>query len=77
MLLLLPSEAKMKERLETHKIPVKVIKINPKQQKNITSQIEGFIASDPELKYLAQKVFYINLYFLYPKIFTISLSRQN
>jgi len=58
LLFLLPSEQKMIELLDNNKIPVKQIKINPKQkQMSIQSRLESFIAEDPELKYLAQKAF--------------------
>jgi ATP-dependent RNA helicase DDX10/DBP4 len=43
--------------LEQNKVPVKVIKVNPKQQKySITAQLQSGLSEDPELKYLAQKV---------------------
>lgn len=55
--MLLPSESKMVDTLQASKIPVKVIKVNPNQQKSITSKLEEFLVQDQELKYLAQKAF--------------------
>lgn len=52
----MPSENKFIPLLQENKIPVKVIKVNPQQQKSIQGKLSALIAQDPELKYLAQKV---------------------
>lgn len=49
----------MIELLQTNKIPIKIIKINSKlKKKTIQPKLEGFLSESPELKYLAQKVFF-------------------
>lgn len=58
LLLLLSSEKKMLPLLEKQKIPVKQIKINPKEkQRTIQSKLASLLSETAELKYLAQKAF--------------------
>ena len=56
LLMLLPSEAKMAEKLKAAKVPLEEIEINPAKQVNIEGTLQSIVAADTELKYLAQKV---------------------
>ncbi len=57
LLFLTPSEKPMMDILTQHKIPLKTLKVNAKQrERSIQGQLQSFIAADPELKYLAQRV---------------------
>ncbi|ERL87187.1 probable ATP-dependent RNA helicase DDX10 [Dendroctonus ponderosae] len=55
LLLLLPSELKMVERLEEKKIPVEKIEINMTKVQNPVRKLEAFLAMDTTLKDTAQR----------------------
>jgi len=57
LLILLPSESKMLELLESRRVPLKQIKVNPKRNQDIQNHLLGLNSQNPELKYLAQKAF--------------------
>jgi len=57
LLMLLESEQAFIDQLETAKVPMKKVKANPNKLANITSQFQGYLAEDPDLKYLAQRAF--------------------
>ena len=64
LLILLPSEKDgMLKQLESKKVPVKEIKVNPKKTLSIKTQLAGLCSQSPEMKYLAQKVNKTNLGF--------------
>jgi ATP-dependent RNA helicase DDX10/DBP4 len=56
LLILLPSEEKMMEALKESRIPLKVLKTNPKHILSIQNKLAGLVSQSTELKYLAQKV---------------------
>nr|XP_022913218.1 probable ATP-dependent RNA helicase DDX10 [Onthophagus taurus] len=66
LLLLLPSEIKMLEELESKKIPIKKIEVNPEKLKNPVRKMEAFLASTPSLKDTSQRAFvsYVKSVFL-------------
>lgn len=53
----LPSELKMLPILEAKKVFLKRVKANPEHLRTVSTQFQGFLAEDPDLKYLAQKSF--------------------
>ncbi|KAF2878878.1 hypothetical protein ILUMI_27298 [Ignelater luminosus] len=57
LLLLLPSEEIMAEKLQQRKIPINKIEINPNKFQNPVRKMEAFLARDPELKQSAQRAF--------------------
>jgi len=57
LLLLAPSEASFIGLLKDAKVKMKKVKANPSKLANITAQFQGFLAEDPDLKYLAQRAF--------------------
>ena len=58
LLFLLPSEEEgMLEQLETKKIPIQNIRVNPKKTLSIQKKLEQFCAQDPEVKHWAQRSF--------------------
>jgi ATP-dependent RNA helicase DDX10/DBP4 len=57
LLVLLPSEAKMVPLLESAKVPLKQISVNPKHATAATAKVRAEVAADTELKTLAQKAF--------------------
>ncbi|XP_023021636.2 probable ATP-dependent RNA helicase DDX10 [Leptinotarsa decemlineata] len=57
LLMLLPSEIKMVEKLEERKIPIEKIEINPVKLNNPVRKMEAFLAKDPSLKEAAQRAF--------------------
>ncbi len=56
LLLLLPSEARMAEKLAARNVPCRKTELNAAKQRPITPHLQSFCAQDPDLKYLAQKV---------------------
>uniref|UniRef100_A0A0A9VZ79 ATP-dependent RNA helicase n=1 Tax=Lygus hesperus TaxID=30085 RepID=A0A0A9VZ79_LYGHE len=57
LLLLNPSEKRFVEILESNKIPITEIKVNPNQLVSPTAKIQAFLAKYPELKASAQRAF--------------------
>lgn len=57
MLMLIPSEVPMIQKLDEKKIQLKELKVNPEKIADVTRKLEGFLAEDADLKYLAQKAF--------------------
>ena len=57
LLMLLPSEKAFLDMLEKAKIPVDVMDINPKKQMSIKASLQGVVASNQDIKYLAQRAF--------------------
>ncbi|XP_057661618.1 probable ATP-dependent RNA helicase DDX10 [Diorhabda carinulata] len=66
LLILLPSELKMVEKLKQKKIPIDEIDINPDKLNNPVRKMEAFLAKDPTLKDTAQRAFisYVKAVFL-------------
>lgn len=66
LLVLLPSEEAMIERLKRHKIPINMIKINPNKLQSPHRKFEALLARDVALKETAQRAFvsYIKSVFL-------------
>lgn len=54
---LLPSELKIIPLLEKKKVFLKRVKANAEHLRTVSTQFQGFLAEDPDLKYLAQKSF--------------------
>jgi ATP-dependent RNA helicase DDX10/DBP4 len=65
LLLLLPSEIKMVEEIQSKKIPIETIKVNPSKTKSIKSQLSAICSQSPDMKYLAQKAFICYLRSIY------------
>jgi len=64
LLVLLPSEEEgMLNRLKEKKIPISQIRINEKRISSIKRGLEGLCLKNVEIKYLAQKVFNIQISF--------------
>ena len=59
LLLLNPSEIKFVEKLDAKQIPIEEIKANPAKTQSIQSKIASICSQSPDMKYLAQKVYYI------------------
>ena len=58
LLFLLPSEEDgMLEALQTKKIPIQKIRVNPKKTASIQKKLEQFCAQDPQMKHWAQRSF--------------------
>ena len=57
LLMLLPSEKAFLGMLEKAKIPVDVMDINPKKQMSIKASLQGVVAANQDIKYLAQRAF--------------------
>ncbi|KAJ8935786.1 hypothetical protein NQ314_012636 [Rhamnusium bicolor] len=57
LLMLLPREIKMVDKLTEKKIPVQKIEINPIKLNNPVRKMEAFLAKDPTLKDTAQRAF--------------------
>ena len=58
LLFLLPSEEEgMLEQLQTKKIPIQGIRVNPKKTLSIHKKLEQFCAQDPEVKHWSQRSF--------------------
>ena len=58
LLFLLPSEEEgMLEQLQTKKIPIQGIRVNPKKTLSIQKKLGQFCAQDPEVKHWAQRSF--------------------
>ena len=57
LLFLLPSEEGMLEELQTKKIPIQNIRVNPKKTVSIQTKLEQFCAQDSEMKHWAQRSF--------------------
>ncbi|KAI9104773.1 P-loop containing nucleoside triphosphate hydrolase protein [Phlyctochytrium arcticum] len=58
LLFLLPSEEKsMLSHLQTRKIPIASIKVNPAKTTSVAKQLQAYCSADPQVKYLAQKSF--------------------
>jgi ATP-dependent RNA helicase DDX10/DBP4 len=57
LLLLLPSEAAMVPLLRNKKVPIKKTLVNPDTLMTVSRNFAGFLAEDPNLKFLAQKAF--------------------
>ncbi|KAJ8945685.1 hypothetical protein NQ318_012404 [Aromia moschata] len=57
LLMLLPSEIKMVDKLKEKKIPIEKIDINPLKLNNPVRKMEAFLAKDPTLKDTAQRAF--------------------
>lgn len=57
LMFLLPSETHMATLLKNKKVPMKKVKANQSHLRNVSAQFKGFLAEDPDLKYLAQKAF--------------------
>ncbi len=55
-MMLMPSEEKMLDLLKQKKIPIDLIKANPKRRLIIENKLQAFLSQDPTLKFLAQKV---------------------
>ncbi|XP_043523949.1 probable ATP-dependent RNA helicase DDX10 [Frieseomelitta varia] len=66
LLVLLPSEEKMVEKLKTCKIPISMIQINPNKLQSPQRKMEALLARDVSLKETAQRAFvsYIKSIFL-------------
>ncbi|XP_043286175.1 probable ATP-dependent RNA helicase DDX10 [Venturia canescens] len=66
LLVLLPSEEKMIERLKERKIPISMIKINPNKLNTPHRKLEALLARDVALKETAQRAFvaYVKSVFL-------------
>ncbi|KOC64169.1 putative ATP-dependent RNA helicase DDX10 [Habropoda laboriosa] len=66
LLVLLPSEEKMVEKLKERKIPISMIQINPNKLQSPQRKMEAFLARDVSLKESAQRAFitYIKSIFL-------------
>lgn len=66
LLVLLPSELEMIERLKEHKVPIAMIKINPNKLHSPQCKLEAMLARDVALKETAQRAFvaYIKSVFL-------------
>ncbi|KAG7212190.1 hypothetical protein KM043_012530 [Ampulex compressa] len=75
LLVLLPSEVDMVERLEQRKIPISMIKINPNKLQSPHRKLEALLARDVSLKETAQRAFvaYVKSVFLMKdkKIFNV------
>lgn len=54
-ILLLPSELKFLERLESSKIPIKKTNVNMKRVHTIQASVQALLIQKPEMKFLAQK----------------------
>lgn len=77
LMMLLPSEAPaMTNLLETAKIPISKITINPSKAISVTTKLASQVAADPDLKYLAQRAFasYVRSVYLQPnkEVFDVS-----
>ncbi|KAK9881936.1 hypothetical protein WA026_018130 [Henosepilachna vigintioctopunctata] len=57
LLLLMKSELKMLDELQTRKIPIEEIDINPKRLNNPVRKMEAYLCSNPSLKESAQRAF--------------------
>jgi ATP-dependent RNA helicase DDX10/DBP4 len=57
LLFLLPSESEFLKELEMKKVPIEEIKINPSKQSLVKPQLAALCSQNPDMKYLAQKVF--------------------
>ncbi|CAG9861182.1 unnamed protein product [Phyllotreta striolata] len=57
LLMLLPSEVSMVDKLKDKKIPIDKIDINPMKLNNPVRKMEAFLAKDPSLKDSAQRAF--------------------
>ena len=66
LLVLLPSEEPMIEKLTEKKIPITRIEVNPQKMQTIQRKLEAHLAKDVELKQMAQRAFvtYIKSIFL-------------
>lgn len=66
LLVLLPSEEKMIEKLQERKIPISMIQINPKKLQSPQRKMEALLARDVALKESAQRAFiaYVKSVFL-------------
>ena len=68
ILMLLPSELKFLELLEKKNIVLKKIVPNPNKTFNITSELQGIVAENSDIKHLAERAFvsYVRSIFLMP-----------
>lgn len=66
LLMLLPSEESMAEKLIQRKIPIQKIEVNPAKLVSIQRKLEAMLARDVELKQMAQRAFvtYVKSVFL-------------
>jgi ATP-dependent RNA helicase DDX10/DBP4 len=57
LLFLAPSELAMIDALKAAKVPIKRVKADEEKMRSTAEHFRGFLAEDPDLKYLAQKAF--------------------
>lgn len=55
LIMLLPSELNLVEKLKERKVPIHEIKANPKRIRSIEGKLQGFCAQDQEIKHWAQR----------------------
>ncbi|KAJ3346085.1 ATP-dependent RNA helicase dbp4 [Kappamyces sp. JEL0680] len=66
LMLLLPSEREgMLKELESKKVPIEEIKVNPSKTQSIKNQLASLCSESPDMKYLAQKAFITYLRSIY------------
>lgn len=56
LLMLLPSEERMVDRLKDRGIEIEEIKVKQKKVESVMNKLQLFAFKDPEVKYLAQRV---------------------
>lgn len=57
LLFLLPSELALAEKVKAERVPLKQVRPDSSKLLDTTAQLQGLLAADPDLKYLAQKAF--------------------
>ncbi|KAL4503325.1 hypothetical protein ABPG72_000931 [Tetrahymena utriculariae] len=57
LLMVLPSEVKMVDKLKEKKMNIQKLKANPEHQLSITNSLQSYLVENVDLKYLAQRAF--------------------